>query len=101
MDIEAMEIYVGGLPEIRKRPFEYKAPFSPVDVIEEYTRPARMLENGFIVAKPALSDAEYMEFEGVVRWRLLILTGFVPSYSQCRISKTRRKKHCAIQGISL
>jgi saccharopine dehydrogenase-like NADP-dependent oxidoreductase len=46
----------GGLPKIRKKPFEYKAPFSPIDVIEEYTRPARLKENGFIVTKPALSE---------------------------------------------
>jgi saccharopine dehydrogenase-like NADP-dependent oxidoreductase len=49
------ECYVGGLPRIRKKPFEYKAPFSPVDVIEEYTRPARLKENGQIVTKPALA----------------------------------------------
>jgi len=61
--IHAFEIYVGGLPKIRKRPFEYKAPFSPVDVIEEYTRPARIMENGAIVVKPALSDREWMQFE--------------------------------------
>jgi len=63
MTIDSFEIYVGGLPEIRKKPFEYKAPFSPVDVIEEYTRPARIMENGFIVTKPALTDREWMHFE--------------------------------------
>src|SRR5690606_37773182 len=41
MTVSNFECYVGGLPKIRKKPFEYKAPFSPVDVIEEYTRPAR------------------------------------------------------------
>jgi lysine 6-dehydrogenase len=55
MTIDSFEIYVGGLPEKRKKPFEYKAPFSPVDVIEEYTRPARLMENGFIVTRPALT----------------------------------------------
>jgi hypothetical protein len=33
-------IYFGRLPKIRKWPWEYKAVFSPIDVIEEYTRPA-------------------------------------------------------------
>ncbi len=61
--IDAFEIYVGGLPKIRKKPFEYKAPFSPVDVIEEYTRPARLMENGCIVIKPALTEKEWMQFE--------------------------------------
>jgi len=47
------------------KPFEYKAPFSPIDVLEEYTRPARYVENGCIVTKPALSDAELIDFEKV------------------------------------
>ena len=61
--IDAFEMYVGGLPKIRKKPFEYKAPFSPVDVIEEYTRPARLMENGNIVVKPALTEREWMQFD--------------------------------------
>lgn len=65
MNITNFECYVGGLPRIRQRPFEYKAPFSPVDVIEEYTRPARLKENGHIVTRPALSEREYMYFEKV------------------------------------
>lgn len=65
MKIDAIEIYVGGLPKVRKKPFQYKAPFSPADVIEEYTRPARFMENGHIVTKPALSDVEWMQFEEV------------------------------------
>jgi saccharopine dehydrogenase-like NADP-dependent oxidoreductase len=58
-------IYVGGLPEIRKWPYEYTAVFSPIDVIEEYTRPARYVENGKIVVRPALSDAEYLDFQSI------------------------------------
>ena len=63
MTINNFECYVGGLPKLRKKPFEYKAPFSPVDVIEEYMRPARLKENGHIVTKPALTEKEYMHFE--------------------------------------
>jgi saccharopine dehydrogenase-like NADP-dependent oxidoreductase len=58
-------VYVGGLPKIRKKPFEYKAPFSPVDVIEEYTRPARLMENGNIVIKTALTEKEWMQFDEI------------------------------------
>jgi saccharopine dehydrogenase-like NADP-dependent oxidoreductase len=65
MVVDSFEIYVGGLPKVRKKPFEYKAPFSPVDVIEEYTRPARIMENGQIVVKPALTEMEWMQFEGL------------------------------------
>ncbi len=57
--------YVGGLPEIREWPYEYKAVFSPIDVIEEYTRPARYVENGQMITRPALSDPELMNFPGI------------------------------------
>ncbi|KIC90995.1 saccharopine dehydrogenase family protein [Flavihumibacter sp. ZG627] len=62
MEVDRFECYVGGLPKIRRKPFEYKAPFSPIDVIEEYTRPARLKENGHIVVRPALSERSYMDF---------------------------------------
>lgn len=58
-------IYVGGLPRERVWPYEYKAVFSPIDVIEEYTRPARFIEHGKLVVKPALSDPELLNFPGV------------------------------------
>ena len=63
MKITDFECLVGGLPKKRIYPFEYKAPFSPIDVLEEYTRPARYVENSHIVTKPALSDAELIDFE--------------------------------------
>lgn len=58
-------IFVGGLPQVREWPFEYRAVFSPIDVIEEYTRPARYVENGRLVVREALSDPELLDFEGV------------------------------------
>ncbi len=58
-------IYVGGLPKIRTWPYEYKAVFSPIDVIEEYTRTARFVRNGKIVEMPALTEAELMDFQGI------------------------------------
>lgn len=65
LTLSDFECLVGGLPKIKKWPFEYKAPFSPVDVIEEYTRPARYVENSQIITKPALSDTEYIQFDEV------------------------------------
>ncbi|RFT16185.1 MAG: Carboxynorspermidine dehydrogenase [Candidatus Saccharicenans subterraneus] len=59
----SLSIYVGGLPSIRQWPFEYKAVFSPLDVIEEYLRPARLKEGGRVVVREALSDPEFVEFE--------------------------------------
>ena len=65
MKVDSFECMVGGLPKVRTWPFAYKAPFSPIDVLEEYTRPARYVENGHIVTKPALSDAELIDFKKV------------------------------------
>ena len=62
---ESVKILVGGLPVRRSWPFEYKAVFSPIDLVEEYTRPARFVVNGNLVVKPALSDVENVEIEGL------------------------------------
>lgn len=57
-----LEIYVGGLPAERRWPFEYKAGFAPSDVIEEYTRPSRLVEHGQVVVREALSEPELLDF---------------------------------------
>lgn len=62
---ERYTCYVGGLPKVRQWPFEYKAVFSPADVLEEYIRPARFVENGHEVVLPALSDVELIDFPDV------------------------------------
>lgn len=63
--VERVAIYVGGLPTEPVGPYGYRATFSPIDVIEEYTRPARIVVDGEVVERPALSDLETVEFEGV------------------------------------
>jgi len=62
---ERLEIYVGGLPVERSWPFEYKAGFAPADVLEEYVRPARMVEHGRLIVKEALSEPERIDFPPV------------------------------------
>lgn len=62
---EHIDIMVGGIPRVRAWPFEYKAGFAPYDVLEEYVRPARVVEAGRVVVKPALSEIEPVEFEGL------------------------------------
>jgi saccharopine dehydrogenase-like NADP-dependent oxidoreductase len=62
---ERVEIYVGGLPTERHWPFDYKAGFAPWDVLEEYTRPARVVEHGRVVVKEPLSEPELVDFPGV------------------------------------
>lgn len=65
MKINSYECLVGGLPLVREWPYEYKAVFSPIDVIEEYIRPARYVLNSAMVVKEALSDPELVHFDGV------------------------------------
>ncbi len=65
MEIDTFEYVVGGLPVVKVYPFYYKAPFSPVDVVEEYTRPARYIEKSKRMTKPAMSEPEMMFFDQV------------------------------------
>jgi lysine 6-dehydrogenase len=59
--VSAYRCLAGGLPVKRTWPWQYKAPFSPVDVLEEYTRPARLVEGGRVVTRPALSEPELVD----------------------------------------
>ncbi|MBN2556850.1 MAG: saccharopine dehydrogenase NADP-binding domain-containing protein [Anaerolineales bacterium] len=63
--VERYRCYVGGLPVVRRWPFEYGAVFSPSDVLEEYLRPARFMVDGEIVIRPALSGRELIDFPTV------------------------------------
>ncbi len=62
---ESFLCYVGGLPVERNWLFDYKSPYPPIEVLEEYILTARYIENGKIVEKPALSEHELMEFPEV------------------------------------
>ena len=62
-NVKSFKYFVGGLPKHPKPPYNYKAPFSPIDVVEEYTRPARIMKNGKIITKPALTDIEEKAYQ--------------------------------------
>jgi saccharopine dehydrogenase-like NADP-dependent oxidoreductase len=65
MKVDWFEILAGGLPVKRSWPFQYKAPFSPIDVFGEYIYPVPIVQNGEIVARPPLSDPELVEMEPI------------------------------------
>jgi len=89
-EIDSFECLVGGLPVERTWPWNYKAPFSPGDVIEVYTRRARRRVNGEEVTVPALSDIELVDFPGLGTLeafntdglRSLLLTSDVPNMTE-------------------
>ena len=64
-DVSEIQIMVGGLPKEKIPPWNYKAPFSQIDVIEEYTREARKRVNGKQEIKPALSEKFLFDVEGI------------------------------------
>ncbi|MEM3675545.1 MAG: saccharopine dehydrogenase C-terminal domain-containing protein [Thermoplasmataceae archaeon] len=57
-ELEDVRIYVGGIPERPVPPLDYKITFSAESVIDEYVNPARIIENGQVITKEALSDIE-------------------------------------------
>ena len=58
-----LKIWVGGNPTGPWGEWKYMAPFSPSDVIEEYTRPARVIRDGESVVIPALSDRHTVDVD--------------------------------------
>ncbi len=64
-EVKELKIYVGGIPEKPIPPLGYLVTWSPEDLIEEYVRPARVINNGNIVEKPAVSELERVLIPGV------------------------------------
>jgi len=62
--IEALKLYVGGLPKTPKPPFEYQLVFSVEGLINEYVEPARVLKNGKVVEIEPLSEPEDFRIPG-------------------------------------
>ncbi len=62
MQIEDLEFMIGGLHFSRTGPEQYLPTFSPSDVWEEYTRPARYVKDGKLITMPPLSEPELVEF---------------------------------------
>ena len=62
--LEKATIHVGGNPTEPDNEWSYMAPFSPSDVIEEYTRPARIIRNKTIIEVPALAERHSIDVEG-------------------------------------
>jgi len=74
-NLKEIKIMVGGLPLEKNPPWNYKAPFSPIDVIEEYTRPARIKINGELKTVEALTGLIDFEFEDVGKLEAFLTDG--------------------------
>lgn len=61
----SIEIYVGGLPQVREGPLEYSVTWSVEGLIDEYTRPARIVRGGKIVDIDPVDDITCYNLEGL------------------------------------
>lgn len=75
--IDNCKIRVGGIPLIPDNDWSYMAPFSPTDVIEEYERPARILDDFDIIEIPATSDLHLINYEDITEGKIGTLQAFL------------------------
>jgi lysine 6-dehydrogenase len=61
---DALKIYVGGLLQEPKPPFEYQLVFSVEGLINEYAEPARILRNGKLITIEPLTEIEEFKIPG-------------------------------------
>ncbi|HEU5232881.1 MAG TPA: saccharopine dehydrogenase C-terminal domain-containing protein [Terriglobales bacterium] len=62
--IDALKLYVGGLPKTPRPPFQYQLVFSVEGLINEYVEPARVLKKGKIVEIEPLTEPEEFRLRG-------------------------------------
>jgi saccharopine dehydrogenase-like NADP-dependent oxidoreductase len=65
--LEALTIEVGGVAEEPTLPYGYVVTWSLDDLVEEYTRPARIRTGGCVETVPALSDLKPVDIRGIGR----------------------------------
>jgi saccharopine dehydrogenase-like NADP-dependent oxidoreductase len=94
--VSSYKCLVGGLPQKPEKPWGYKAVFSPIDVIEIYTRPVRYRKNMKIIIDEALSKCETIEFDNIGKFeawytdglRTLLDTTNIPDIIELTIRHT-------------
>jgi saccharopine dehydrogenase-like NADP-dependent oxidoreductase len=73
--LEEASVYVGGNPCEPDAEWSYMAPFSPSDVIAEYTRPARIIRGGVVTERPALSERHHITVPGYGEFEAFLTDG--------------------------
>ena len=64
--VESVRIFVGGLPQEPKPPLNYQIVYSMEGVLDYYTTPVLVLEDGHVVEKEALTGIESVDFPAPV-----------------------------------
>ncbi|TMI13446.1 hypothetical protein E6H35_07230 [Candidatus Bathyarchaeota archaeon] len=71
----SVEIFVGGLPEKPEPPLNYRIVFSLEDVVNEYSRPVQVIEEGKRKKVDALSGRGHVGFPGVGKLEYFLTDG--------------------------
>ncbi|MDW7986441.1 MAG: saccharopine dehydrogenase C-terminal domain-containing protein [Nitrososphaerota archaeon] len=64
-EVKSVKILVGGLPQNPIPPLDYIMTWSSEDLIEEYSRPVRIIEEGVLKYVEPLTGIELVNFEGL------------------------------------
>src|SRR2546425_1861831 len=73
--MSSVEVFVGGLPEKPEPPLNYRIVFSLEDVVNEYSRPVQVIEEGRRKRVEALSGRGQISFPGVGKLEYFLTDG--------------------------
>jgi len=73
--MKSVEIFVGGLPEKPEPPLNYRIVFSLEDVVNEYSRPVQVIEEGKRKKVDALSGRGLTSFPGIGKLEYFLTDG--------------------------
>jgi len=73
--MRSVEVFVGGLPEKPEPPLNYRIVFSLEDVVNEYSRPVQVIEEGKRKKVEALSGRGLTSFPGVGKLEYFLTDG--------------------------
>ncbi len=99
-----VRIYVGGLPQQPVPPLNYRVVFSLDDVVNEYTRPVHIIQNGTQKTVEPLSGLDQMSFPGVGKLEYFLtdglgtLTASYPTVEEMQELTLRYPGHASIMN---
>ncbi len=74
-EMKSVEVFVGGLPEKPEPPLNYRIVFSLEDVVNEYSRPVQVIEEGKRKKVKALSGRGHISFPEVGKLEYFLTDG--------------------------
>lgn len=96
--VEAASIRVGDLPIQPTEPFFFQLGSSPEKLLDDYTRPARVIHDGVLTTVESLSDVEPIDFgDGFVHLEAFHTAGSLSHLSDLLLGRVRFLDHKTVQ----